>query len=548
MRARLAPLVLLGIVFLASVSVSLQEKPSPKKCLQSCEREKDPYKRQRCQDHCKLVPGSEEQQQEEEKEEYPQPRPQHEEEEEEWRGPRRREDPEERERVRQREEKRRESWERAKEEKRRRREKKEQHQERQESQVSPRENNPFHLSSSRFQTLFKNQYGHIRALQRFDQHSTQLENLRDYRVLEFKSKPNTLLLPHHADADFLLVVLSGRAIIIFVNPDNREPYYLDRGYAQRIPAGTTFYLVNPDQKENLRVIKLAIPVNEPGNFENFFLSSTEDRQSYLQGFSKNILEASFDTEFEEINRVLFGKEEQKQGKESQQEGVIVELSKEQIWEISKHAKSSSRKTHSFEYEPFDLRSRNPLYSNKFGQFFEITPEQNPQLLDMNMFLSSVDMDEGALFLPHYNSKAIVILVINNGEANIELVDLSEQQQKKQQEETLEVQRYRAELSENDIFVIPASYPVVVNATSNLNFVAFGINAKNNQRNFLAGVKDNLISQIHTQVKELTFPGPSQDVEKLIKNQRESYFVDALPQQKVEGKRGRKGPLSPILDA
>nr|KYP75008.1 Beta-conglycinin, beta chain [Cajanus cajan] len=125
---------------------------------------------------------------------------------------------------------------------------------------------PFHLSSRRFHTLFKNQYGHIRVLQRFDQRSTQLQNLRDYRVSEFTSKPNTLLLPHHVDADSLLVVLSGRAIIIFVNPDNRESYYLDRGYAQRIPAGTTFYLVNPDDKENLRVIKLVISVNKPGNF------------------------------------------------------------------------------------------------------------------------------------------------------------------------------------------------------------------------------------------------------------------------------------------
>ena len=52
-----------------------------------------------------------------------------------------------------------------------------------------------------------------------------------------------------------------------VKPDDRDPYYLDRGYAQRIPAGTTVYLVNPDKKKDLRVIKLAIPVNKPGNFE-----------------------------------------------------------------------------------------------------------------------------------------------------------------------------------------------------------------------------------------------------------------------------------------
>jgi len=52
-----------------------------------------------------------------------------------------------------------------------------------------------------------------------------------------------------------------------MEPDNRDPYYLDPGYAQIIPAGTTFYLVNPERNKNLRVIKLAIPVNKPGKFE-----------------------------------------------------------------------------------------------------------------------------------------------------------------------------------------------------------------------------------------------------------------------------------------
>jgi len=43
----------------------------------------------------------------------------------------------------------------------------------------------------------------------------------------------------------------------------------------------------------------------------------------------------------------------------------------------------------------------------------------------------------------------VILVINEGEANIELVSLREQQQ---EEEPLEVQRYRVELFEDDIYI------------------------------------------------------------------------------------------------
>ncbi|QCD85767.1 RmlC-like jelly roll fold [Vigna unguiculata] len=391
-----------------------------------------------------------------------------------------------------------------------------------------------------------NQYGHLRVLQRFDQSSKQLQNLENYRVVEFKSKLNTLLLPHHVDADFLLVVLNGRAILTLLNPDGRDSYILEQGHAQKIPAGTTFFLVNPHDNENLRIIKLAIPVNNPHRFQDFFLSSTEAQQSYLQGFSKNILEASFDSEFKEINRVLFGEEGEQQ---QQQEGVIVELKKEQIRELMKHAKSSSKKTLSSQNEPFNLRNQKPVYSNRFGRLHEITPEKNPQLKDLDVFLSSVDIKEGGLLMPNYNTKAIVILVVNKGEANIEVVGLREQQQQQhhQQEESWEVQRYRAELSENDVFVIPAAYPVAINATSNMNFIAFGINAENNQRNFLAGEKDNVISEIPREVLEVAFPGPGEKVVKVIKNQKESYFVDAQPEQKEEQSKGRKGPLSSILD-
>nr|AAZ06661.1 seed storage protein B [Vigna luteola] len=406
------------------------------------------------------------------------------------------------------------------------------HQESQEESDSSGRNNPFYFSSDRsFNTLFKNQYGHIRVLQRFDQRSKQIQNLENYRVVEFKSKPNTLLLPHHADADFLLVVLNGRALLTLVNPDGRDSYILEQGHAQRIPAGTTFFLVNPNDNDNLRIIKLAIPVNNPHRFQDFFLSSTEAQQSYLQGFSKNVLEASFDSDFNEINKVLFGEE---QGEESEQEGVIVELKREQIQELMRHAKSSSRKTLSSEDEPFNLRNQKPIYSNKFGRWYEITPEKNPQLKDLDVFLSSVDMKEGSLLMPHYNSKAIVIMVINEGEANIELVGPREQQQQ-QQEESWQVQRYAAELSEDDVFVIPAAYPVAINATSNLNFFVFGINGENNQRNFLAGEKDNVMSEIPTEVLDVTFPASGEKVEKLIKKQSQSHFVDAQPDEQEKGR-------------
>ena len=86
----------------------------------------------------------------------------------------------------------------------------------------------------------------------------------------------------------------------------------------------------------------------------------------------------------------------------------------------------------------------------------------------------------------------MIAVVTKGDGKLELVGQREHQE---QEERWEVQRYRAELSEDDVFIIPTAYPVAINATSNLNFFAFGINAENNQRNFLAGISYDISPSI-----------------------------------------------------
>lgn len=88
----------------------------------------------------------------------------------------------------------------------------------------------------------------------------------------------------------------------------------------------------------------------------------------------------------------------------------------------------------------------------------------------------------------------MILVVNEGRGEFELVAQRQQQQQRRNEEEeeeeeqprIEAQRFRARLSPGDVVVIPAGHPVAINASSDLNFIAFGINAENNQRHFLAG--------------------------------------------------------------
>lgn len=58
----------------------------------------------------------------------------------------------------------------------------------------------------------------------------------------------------------------------------------------------------------------------------------------------------------------------------------------------------------------------------------------------------------------------------------------------------------------------------------------------------------MISQIQRPVKELTFPGSVQEIDKLLENQKQSYFADAQPQEREIGSPERENRLSSILNA
>ena len=73
--------------------------------------------------------------------------------------------------------------------------------------------------------------------------------------------------------------------------------------------------------------------------------------------------------------------------------MIVRVSREQIQELTRHAKSSPRGGTASESGPFNLRNRNPIYSNRFGRHFEVTPDRNPQLQHLDIFLSCVEINE-----------------------------------------------------------------------------------------------------------------------------------------------------------
>lgn len=64
----------------------------------------------------------------------------------------------------------------------------------------------------------------------------------------------------------------------------------------------------------------------------------------------------------------------------------------------------------------------------------------------------------------------------------------EEEEKERQTSTGQYQKVTSHLSAGDVFIIPAGHPISVVASSNQNLrmVGFGVNARNNERTFIAG--------------------------------------------------------------
>ncbi|POO02125.1 Bicupin, oxalate decarboxylase/oxidase [Trema orientale] len=408
--------------------------------------------------------------------------------------------------------------------------------------------NPYHVHSHRLQSRFRTDEGHFRVLEKLSERSELLRGLENHRLAVLEAAPNTFVAPHHCDADAVFVVTRGRGTISIVRQNNKESHNIERSDVVAVPAGSTVYLINQDNTERLQIVKLVTPVNIPGQFEEYFpAGSGENPPSYFGAFSTNATE-------EQIERLIG---EQRQGqREVQRQGYVKKASQEQLRALSQHATSPRRRGRESS-GPISLQQQSPLYSNDYGKFYEVNPEQNKQLKNMDVLVNWAELRQNSIMVPHYNSKATILVLVVEGTGRIEMAcpHLSRQRQQRggQQEEESQSGRYErvtAQLSTGDVYIIPAGHPVAVVASGSqtLRMVGFGVNARNNERNFIAG-KDNIIKQLEREAKELAFNMPGREVEQIFNQQpKMSHFVpqDQSQQQQEEG-RSRSHPLASILN-
>lgn len=169
-----------------------------------------------------------------------------------------------------------------------------------------------------------------------------------------------------------------------------------------------------------------------------------------------------------------------------------------------------------------------------------------------------------MIAPSFNSRAIKIAMIVEGEGYIETIcpNLSDRRRSREREghgqreeegqgEGQWYKRVRSHVRPGSLVVIPPGQPSVTVASTggrergNFEAICFDICAEKNERNFLAG-RNNVWNQMEKVAKELTFDMPEREVDEVLQAQNEKIIV-AGPEER-EGGRGRDLPLLEVAAA
>ncbi|KAL3505959.1 hypothetical protein ACH5RR_031341 [Cinchona calisaya] len=103
----------------------------------------------------------------------------------------------------------------------------------------------------------------------------------------------------------------------------------------------------------------------------------------------------------------------------QRKRFIVRARPKQIRALSQHSEGSSRRRGQSR-GPFNLLSQRPSFCNNYGKFFQASPEDYDQLKDLNVSVAVMNINQGAMVTPYYNSKSTILVLVAEGSGNFEL--------------------------------------------------------------------------------------------------------------------------------
>ncbi|KAI4349485.1 hypothetical protein L6164_010068 [Bauhinia variegata] len=375
--------------------------------------------------------------------------------------------------------------------------------------------NPFVFQDKHFETRVETDDGRVWVLQKFTKKSELLRGIENFRLVILEANGHTFVSPCHFDSEVVFVVVKGRATIGLVKEEGTERFNLQPGDIMRVPAGATVFMVNRDEREKLFIAKFHMPVSIPGEFEAFYGPGGEDPESFLTAFSWEILQAAYKTQRHKLQRLF----------EGQKKGSMFNVSREHVEALSKRTMSPGIWPFGRQWRgPFNLLSNGPSVSNEYGRLFEMSPDKQTQFQDINLLITWVNITNGSMTAPLYNSLATNVALVIDGKGDFEMACPHISFSSEGRSSSATYQRVSARLRPGVVFVVPAGHPFVTVASTNTNLqiICFEVNARGNKRIALAG-KKNVVKAMDDRVKELAFNFPAKLVQRIFNRDEQFFF-------------------------
>ncbi|KAG2571249.1 hypothetical protein PVAP13_7KG013900 [Panicum virgatum] len=380
---------------------------------------------------------------------------------------------------------------------------------------------PYHYGEESFRHWTRSRQGRFRVLERFT-----------HELLE----------------DAVMFVKEGEGVVALLYRGRRESFCVREGDVLVIPAGAVVYSANTHASRWFRVVMLLNPVSTTGRFEEFFPIGGESPESFFSVFSDDVLQAAFNTRREEWEQVF----------EKQSKGEITTASEEQIRELSRSCSRGSRGhgggESMWDIKPSSLTGKRPSHSNSHGRHYEITGDDCPQLRALDIEVGLANITRGSMMAPSYSTHANKLVVVVEGSGHFEMAcphlsggqssssqrrgrghggrecggEEEEGEGREEQEGEHKSRGYkqvRSRIKVGSVMVIPPGHPttLVAGDDKNLAVLCFGINARHDEKVFLAG-SNSVLRQMDELAKALAFGAEREKVDRVIGAQTDAVFL------------------------
>ncbi|KAF5200012.1 Vicilin-like seed storage protein [Thalictrum thalictroides] len=360
-------------------------------------------------------------------------------------------------------------------------------------------------------------------------------------------EPKSLFLPQYLDSSLIIFVRRGKAKIGWINKESLVETNLKIGDVYRIPAGSSFYIVNTGEGQILQMI-CSIDTSESlqmGVFQSFFIGGGMSPVSILSGFDETTLTAAFNVSSGELEAFLTGQQggpmvfvngthderilasfmqlkHQERLNDMEDEDEENNEEEQDSWTWRKllgfvFSENASKKEKKKSSDAINLYDRKPDFENKHGSSRALTYDDYEPLRHSDIGVYLVNLTAGAMMAPHINPMATEYGVVLRGSGKIQVVYPNGSSAMK------------ATVNEGDVFWVPRYFPFcqIASRRGPFEFFGFSTSARDNRPQFLVGASSILQTMKGPEFAR-AFGVNESSYDKLINAQKQSIILPSTP--------------------